>query len=109
MDPNGNGGNGATLKKCSAYIQIPTNKMRELSLHSSNGGNAKLSIVFEDELFGEIENGIATGIEDATHQMNNEQWTMDKAEWYNLNGQKLNGMPTEKGLYIVNGRKVLVK
>ena len=30
-------------------------------------------------------------------------------KWYTLEGHTLNGMPTKKGLYIVNGRKVIVK
>ena len=104
VDPNGNGGNGATLKKCSAYIQIPTKDMVKLRTSSSDHG-AKMSIVFADDWFGEINNGIATGIDQVTS--NKSQVT--SAEWYNLNGQKLNGMPTEKGLYIVNGRKVMIK
>ena len=29
--------------------------------------------------------------------------------WYDLNGRKLNAKPVKKGLYIVNGKKVLVK
>ena len=29
--------------------------------------------------------------------------------WYNLNGVKLQGMPTEKGVYIQNGKKVVLK
>ena len=29
--------------------------------------------------------------------------------WYDLNGRKLNGMPTKKGMYIMNGKKVVVK
>ena len=29
--------------------------------------------------------------------------------WYNLNGVKLDGAPTEKGVYIQNGKKVVVK
>ncbi len=98
---------GATVPGYSAYIQIPTEKMRKLT--SNNGGQAKMSIVFEDELFGEINNGIATGIEDANHLMDNGQWTMDNAVWRTIDGQKLNGMPTAKGLYIVNGKKVMVK
>ena len=33
-----------------------------------------------------------------------------KAEgWYTINGMKLEGMPTEKGIYIQNGKKVVVK
>ena len=31
------------------------------------------------------------------------------ADWYTLNGRKLEGEPTEKGVYIVNGKKVYVK
>ena len=34
----------------------------------------------------------------------------DKAgAWYTLDGRKLQGNPTTKGLYIVNGRKVVIK
>ncbi len=29
--------------------------------------------------------------------------------WYTLNGVKLNGIPTEKGIYINNGKKVVIK
>jgi hypothetical protein len=28
---------------------------------------------------------------------------------YNLNGMKLNSVPTQKGVYIVNGKKVVIK
>ena len=93
----------ATVPGYSAYIQIPTEKMKELTSSSTNG--AKMSIVFEDDWFGEINNGIATGIDQVTS--NKSQVT--SAEWYNLNGQKLNGMPTAGGLYIVNGKKVMIK
>ena len=30
-------------------------------------------------------------------------------EWFSLDGMKLNGQPTEKGIYIRNGRKVILK
>ncbi len=29
--------------------------------------------------------------------------------FYNLNGQKINGMPSQRGLYIVNGKKIVIK
>lgn len=32
-----------------------------------------------------------------------------KGEWYNVNGQKLNGRPTLNGVYVVNGKKYVVK
>ena len=31
------------------------------------------------------------------------------AGWYTLDGRKLNGKPTKKGLYIHNGKKVVIK
>ena len=31
------------------------------------------------------------------------------AVYYNLNGQKIDGRPTEGGIYIMNGKKVVVK
>ena len=36
-------------------------------------------------------------------------FTLHSSLWYTLDGRKLQGMPTQKGLYIVNGRKVVLK
>ncbi len=47
----------------------------------------------------------ATGVE----TIDNEQSTIDNDGWYTINGVKLNGKPTEKGIYIFNGKKVVVK
>ena len=84
---------GANVKPNSAYIQLGV----------ASTSQAKMSIVFEDELFGN--QGITTSIDDAVE----ENVMNGKAEWYSLDGRKLNGVPTAKGLYIVNGKKVLVK
>ena len=48
---------------------------------------------------------IATGIK----AMDNGQWTMDNyaEEWYTIEGQKLSGKPTKKGVYIYNGKRVV--
>jgi hypothetical protein len=69
------------------------------------GGYAKFSIVFIDDIFTQNQ-GIATEIGNASSDENVNE---NNAEWYNMKGQKLNGMPTERGIYIVNGKKVLVK
>ena len=45
-----------------------------------------------------------TGIE----SIDNGQLTIDNS-WYDLNGRKLNGKPTTKGVFINNGRKVVIK
>ena len=62
-----------------------------------------LIFVFEDTTTG-IE---AIHSEDSS--MNNGQWTMDNAKIFNLAGQRLDNSQLRKGIYIVNGKKVLVK
>ena len=49
--------------------------------------------------------GMPTGID--AKLINSEGVNSEK--WYSLDGRKLQGKPTTKGLYIVNGRKVVVK
>ena len=56
---------------------------------------------------GKLTVTVPSGIYDATHQMDNGQWTMD--DWYDLSGRKLNHGLKSKGVYIVNGRKVVIK
>ena len=48
--------------------------------------------------------------EDATDINNVEiEWTTTDGAWYTLTGVQLEGKPTEKGVYIYNGKKVYVK
>ena len=56
-----------------------------------------------------IKLGSANGENDGTtgiRSIDEGQFTNDT--WYNLNGQRIDA-PTKKGLYIKNGKKVLVK
>ena len=62
---------------------------------SQNSAPARLMIAWNQ----------TTGIEDG-------KWKMEdgKSErWYTIDGRRLNGKPTTKGLYIVNGKKIVVK
>ena len=55
----------------------------------------------------ERDNGITTG---GVERLNdNGEMTNDKAhgEWYTIDGRKLSGKPTKKGVYINNGKKVM--
>ena len=47
---------------------------------------------------------VSTAIDDMPTALDNENGT-----WYSINGVKLDGQPTRKGLYIVNGQKKVVK
>ena len=74
-------------------IAIAANKCW-LQIGTVPAGTRSISIVFGDG---------TTGIE----AIDNGQLTIDN--WYDLNGRRLQGKPTKKGIYIQNGKKVVVK
>lgn len=58
-----------------------------------------------------VGNDNTTGIADdksATHEPGTTN-TLEQGAWYSLDGRKLNGRPTEKGVYIHNGRKEVIR
>ena len=67
-----------------AWLEIPIGMM---------AGAREINLVF-----GEATKITTTNITNITN-----------GDWYDLNGRKLQGMPTKKGVYIMNGRKVVVK
>jgi hypothetical protein len=78
------------LGACHAYLKIGDNSQAARELTSF------------DIDFGE---GETTGIGTIT----NNQYPITDGAWYNLDGRKLQGKPTTKGLYIHNGLKVVIK
>ena len=42
-------------------------------------------------------------------QLKNEKIEELNSEWYDLQGRKLGSKPTRKGLYINNGKKIVIK
>ena len=46
---------------------------------------------------------------DATKITTTNYTNFTNGDWYDLNGRKLNAIPTKKGVYIMNGKKVVVK
>lgn len=52
-----------------------------------------------------VGNSEATGIQ----SVDTKQVAADDDNWYTLQGVKLDGKPTEKGIYIYNGKKVAIK
>ncbi|MBR1462558.1 MAG: leucine-rich repeat protein [Prevotella sp.] len=77
-----------------AYLQVLTSVMQ-----GSGSSSAKeyLTLEFEDE------DSEATGIESVDKSQT------DEGAWYTIHGVKLPAMPTEKGIYIHNGKKVVIK
>ena len=76
------------LKANRAYLQIPT------SMVSTSAGANGVGIEFEEGV---------TGIDNSLSDMDTD------AHWFTLDGRKLNGKPTQKGIYVVNGQKVVIK
>ena len=90
---------GIKLRDNSAYLKL----LKEDVHPSGSTGSTPAKFTFR---FVNWDDPVPTAIEEV-----NVMEMLDGANsvWYNLNGQKLNGMPASKGLYIVNGKKVLVK
>ena len=65
-------------------------------LHIAGASARVINLVFSDETTGLSEKGIVNSEKFAT------------ATWYDLNGRKV-AAPTKKGLYIMNGKKVVVR
>ena len=42
-------------------------------------------------------------------EISNEQLVISNYDYYTLDGRKLDGKPTKKGVYVNNGRKVVIK
>ena len=82
---------GGTVKANRAYLQIPTSELPPAA------GAQGIMLVWDEETDGiEI---VQTSTVKSRH---------DDA-WFTLDGRQLSGKPTAKGLYIVNGKKVIIK
>lgn len=83
---------------------VPMNKAYlDLTDHPYGGSSAakELSLVFEDE-------SETTGIEDSPIVDVDAQQNADRAPYYTLNGTKVD-RPTTKGIYIHNGKKIVIR
>lgn len=83
---------------------VPMNKAYlDLANHPYGGSSAakELSLVFEEE-------SETTGIEDSPIVDVDAQQNADRAPYYTLNGTKVD-RPTTKGIYIHNGKKIVIR
>ena len=74
------------------------------TLHVPIGSKEKYEVADVWKEFNIVED-LPTGIV----SIDNSQLTIDNDVWYTLNGVRLNGKPTKAGVYIVNGKKVVIK
>lgn len=97
VDPKGHEGKGATISDNCAYTHIPTAKLPELGV-----SNGKMNIVFDDFIgFEDVIGGIATGVSSVSREE-------EETPFYTLEGVAVK-RPTQNGIYIRNGKKVIIK
>ena len=83
---------GVQIAAHQAYLQLSTSLVSNYDL-----GSGITTIWVYD---------IATGIDEVLHQ---DKVQVTSEEWYTIDGRKLSGKPMKKGIYIINGRKLVVK
>ena len=83
--------NETTINACRAYFQLDD----PLSVLASSTGGVNILLNFGDE---------CTSIVDVPSKADNPD-----GPWFTLDGRKLSGKPTQRGIYVVNGQKVLIK
>ena len=82
-----------TFENATLYVPVGT-----LSKYKSTRG-------WKD--FTNIVEGIPSGIKSVENEQTAE--SLETGNWFTLDGRRLNGKPTKKGIYIVNGKKVIIK
>ena len=70
------------------------------SMTGKGGQNAKIAMSFVDD------DNETTGIKNVG---NNNVENTESDHWYTISGQRLYGTPTEKGIYIHNGKKEIIR
>ena len=87
--PGGDKSRNIVVKRTNAYLQFPS---------ADAAAKARIFIEEEDGTFTAI-NGVAAEADAA----------VAGEGWYTISGVKLNAQPTEKGIYIFNGKKVAIQ
>ena len=75
------------------------------TLHVPIGSKEKYEVADVWKDFLNIVEDLPTGIV----SIENSQLIIDNDVWHTLNGVRLNGKPTKAGVYIVNGKTVVIK
>lgn len=90
---------GASSSGNQGYLPLLTSEVKP----KDNGTSAKYGFTFVFEDYQEIPTEVLAPETFETSER------VENNVFYNLNGQKLNGLPTKSGLYIMNGKKVIIK
>lgn len=98
----------SSIAKGRAYLRITQEEYEDLyaAYVAASAASTTTKIVFEDTDFDYSSDVTTpTGIEN----LENVTVTVGDGHYYNLNGVRVNGIPTQKGIYIRNGKKIVVR
>lgn len=98
----------SSIAKGRAYLRITQEEYEDLyaAYVAASAASTSTKIVFEDTDFDYSSDVTTpTGIEN----LENVTVTVGDGHYYNLNGVRVNGIPTQKGIYIRNGKKIVVR
>ena len=90
---------GASIGACRAYFQLK---------NGLTAGDPEAGVRAFNLNFGSEDTGIVSLSKESGNKGNNPEF-LNSLDYYTLDGVKLDGKPTRKGIYIVNGRKVVIK
>lgn len=74
-----------------------------------NGTRIKPQRAYFERLGGGSIRGMVFEIEDDETAIESVNGAVNNDPWYDLNGRKLTGKPAQKGIYIINGKKTIIK
>ena len=102
--------NSDKLKQVASDGMKMTVKGYRAWFHSNTGAQHSISVSFSDHQFPD-EEPLAEdfGNQDVTSVLSLEDASRLSGDWYNLLGQKMTSHPMRRGVYIVNGRRVIIK
>ena len=100
--------NGAKIRPMCCYL-LWNNEPNSANARSFTRGAAATDEELPQSITVRLvgSNGETTGIGTLDTEMG--EMTFDSEAWYTLDGVRLSGKPTQKGIYINNGKKVVIK
>jgi hypothetical protein len=84
-----------TIGSCRAYFQLTNGLVAGEPVDPASGINNFVLNIGEEY----------SSVENIQSSINNPQ----SAGWYTLDGRKISGVPAQKGIYINNGKKMVIK
>ena len=98
-------GSYVRIKPMRAYLEYIGSDSQWAGVRGKNRVAAKLPESIKVRLIGA--DGTVTGI--GTISTKTGEGTIDNGAWYSLDGRRIEGKPSTKGIYVNNGNKVIIK